>query len=249
MGRYEKIRVGVLYLTNTCGELLVTELIGENKAKVVFPDGYTKVVQKINIIKGCVRNPYYPTLCGIGYSGEGKYSSLNKDAYLRWKGMIQRCYDNNRNHNQKCYERVAVCEEWHNFQNFAEWFYEKYDFKLMKNWCIDKDILSLEHKVYSPETCCLVPLIINNALVKNQNKNSGKTIGVKARRGRYYVSFYKKGEKFISELYATEKEAYELFCYEKDKYIIELAEEYKYALDTKAYTKLKSHSTKIYFES
>lgn len=62
---------------------------------------------------------------------------------------------------------VYVCEHWHNFQNFAEWFYERdnpfnYDIQL------DKDLFSfgMETSFYSPDTCCLLSSQINQSLSK-----------------------------------------------------------------------------------
>jgi hypothetical protein len=55
-----------------------------------------------------------------------------------------------------------VCNEWHNFQNFAEWFCKNYCDASMDKWQLDKDIIVPGNRVYSPETCCFVPNAVNN---------------------------------------------------------------------------------------
>lgn len=58
------------------------------------------------------------------------------------------------------YNGVVVCTEWHNYQNFAEWYCTHYpnDGKIYE---LDKDNKSGDCKIYSPETCCFVDHIDN----------------------------------------------------------------------------------------
>lgn len=66
--------------------------------------------------------------------------------------MIKRCYAHLESSRHKTYTECEVCEEWQNFQNFAEWYDENYF-----NGChIDKDIKIKGNKIYSPETCIMV---------------------------------------------------------------------------------------------
>ena len=67
------------------------------------------------------------------------------------------------------YKGVEVCEEWYNFQNFAEWcetqkFLNAKDVK-GKSYQLDKDILVKGNKIYSPDTCCFVPPEINSLFI------------------------------------------------------------------------------------
>lgn len=67
--------------------------------------------------------------------------------------MLERCYGNS-DLSIKYYsdKGVFVCQEWHNFQNFAEWFYSNAP-KDIENFDLDKDITFDGNKMYSPETC------------------------------------------------------------------------------------------------
>ena len=53
------------------------------------------------------------------------------------------------------YIGCTVCELWHNFQNFAEWYDENYSAG-MEGYHLDKDIKIKGNKVYSPSTCMFV---------------------------------------------------------------------------------------------
>jgi hypothetical protein len=66
------------------------------------------------------------------------------------------------------YQDVFVCEEWHNFQVFAKWFYENYYKILGEIMNLDKDIIKKGNKIYGPEYCAFVPQTINKLLVKTE---------------------------------------------------------------------------------
>lgn len=105
-----------------------------------------------------------PYVSGVGYmrSDNPIYMKDGDNAriYQKWFGMIKRCYQGDDPH----YENVTVCEEWHNFYNFYYWMTEQCKVS-DPGWCIDKDLFSpADHKMYSPETCCLIPGAINSAI-------------------------------------------------------------------------------------
>lgn len=79
-----------------------------------------------------------------------------------------------------------ICDEWLDFQSFASWCQDQYGY-LNKEpsgryWCLDKDLLSGDHKIYSPETCCFIPSLFNNIL-KPTGRESPTMIGVSNRGG------------------------------------------------------------------
>lgn len=246
--RIEKIELGKTYSTKRNGDLKVVELMESNKSKVEFYNGYVTIAQNVNIFRGGVKNPYHPSVFGIGYVGIGKYNSKNKDIYERWKAIIQRCYDENSRHLYKSYEGVSMCKEWECLQNFAKWYEENYKPETMQGWALDKDILSEGIKIYSPSTCAFVPPSINNVLVKAEGVNDNNPTGVIKKRNKYFVCFYKGGEIFHSSGYDTKEEASECYRFEKDKYIRELIEEYKDKLDVRIYNKLINYTTPLYIQ-
>lgn len=112
-----------------------------------------------------VKDPYVRTVYDFGYIGVGgnftHSPGVNREAYLSWKGMISRVYGKNI---KSCYNGVSICDEWACFQNFADWFNTS-NFK--KGWCLDKDLLSVSNKIYSPSTCCFLPYELNSFISVN----------------------------------------------------------------------------------
>ena len=150
---------------------------------VYFPkyDWTVKGVQYYNFKKGNIKCPYEKRTYGICYLGEGKYKAWknNKDTrvYKTWKSMLQRCYDEKLQEKYPTYKGCVVCDEWHNFQNFAKWYEDNYYEVCDEKMCLDKDILVKGNKIYSPETCIFVPQTINLLFNKNLNTRGDSVIG------------------------------------------------------------------------
>ena len=122
-----------------------------------------------NINNGTIKNPYHRNIYNVGYYGEGKYkSSYSKgkmsEVYSDWNEMLKRSYSEKLHIRRPTYIGCEVCEEWHNFQVFAEW--AENTGSLYKGWHLDKDLLSKGSKLYSPETCVYLPQSINSLLTK-----------------------------------------------------------------------------------
>ena len=119
---------------------------------------------------------------------------MNSQAYTIWHSMLQRSYDSNYHKKEPTYKSVVVYEEWHNFQNFAEWFYTKSDYQ--EGWHLDKDLLSTDNKIYSQATCLFIPRKLNNFLANVQLNNTSGYTG---------VSWYKPTNKWAARIYVDEK--------------------------------------------
>lgn len=92
------------------------------------------------IMRNEVKDLCKPTTFGVGYLGYGRYKSRDKSGgedrtkvYRTWKGMLERCYSEKYLSKKPTYKGCSVDEDWHNFQNFASWFYEKYNSDYMQN--------------------------------------------------------------------------------------------------------------------
>lgn len=111
---------------------------------------------------------------GVGFNSGGKYKTQNcgvKDpAYATWRNMMERSYSDNFHARKPSYIGCSVASDWHDFQDFADWFYNHVDSG--KGYCLDKDILIQGNKVYSSETCCFVPIELNN-LILSRDRNRG----------------------------------------------------------------------------
>lgn len=204
---------------------------------------YVKTTTYSNFKVGCVKNPYDRTLFGVGYIGVGKYmAKVNgkmTDEYEKWTGLIQRCYYDDEMFPTYC-DKVTVCEEWHNFQNFAEWL-EKNRYKVNERLHLDKDILFPNCKMYSPKTCILTPQRINMLFSNKPNKRSLPNGIYKTKSGKYLAKYNHK------ELgtYRTVEEAYAKYAEAKENKIKEVADEYKDIIPKKLYDALYAYKVDI----
>lgn len=173
-----KMKLGDLYDTNTSGMCKVIDIQNAAKVTVEFLDTGTKVCTTAqNIRNGEVRDWMYKDILGVACLGIGPYNeSANRDAKLSWRNMLHRCYSERVQLVSPTYIGCKVSEKWLNFQNFAEWF-ENYPNR-QKGWHVDKDILIPGNKIYSEDTCCLVPQAINKLLLKADSVRGKYPIGV-----------------------------------------------------------------------
>jgi hypothetical protein len=80
--------------------------------------------------------------------------------YSAWKSMLRRCYSTKFQIENPTYIDCTVCEEWYSFMSFRAWM-------IQQNWHgkqLDKDLLFLGNKIYSPDACIFVSLQINTLL-------------------------------------------------------------------------------------
>jgi hypothetical protein len=159
-----------------------------------------------------------PSVAGIGFRGIGNFTWKDKKANQHWNAMLTRCYRIKRG--------AVVCDEWHNFQNFAFWFEENYK----EGYDLDKDLFSGNVKIYSPETCVFLPSRINNFLRTNGARRGSSVLGVTKRKhkGRCYEASCRNPDcvKISLGCYPTEEEAFSVYKQFKESCIKNLAEEY-----------------------
>lgn len=116
------------------------------------------------------------------------------------------------------YADVSVCEEWENdFNSFSEWYYKNL-WKCKEPLQLDKDLLSeKKSKIYSPETCCLLPRSLNVFLSGKKRKN-GLPVGVvKTKNGyRAQVNFMNG---HIAGTFSDIEDAKEFYVSNKRRYL------------------------------
>lgn len=239
-----KERVGQTFISSVGQVVKITEYINCNNCTVEFEDGIVLTNQIYKHIKiGRVVNPYYKSLLGIGYLGEGLYNSFKHSCfYHRWSNLIKRCYDKNALVKHPSYKDVTVCEEWKCFQNFAEWCEQNY----LENWHLDKDILFKGNKLYSPETCCFVPIQINNIFIKRKNGRGEYPIGVSKYRNKFVsqLSLGRDKQKHIG-VFNTPEEAFQSYKTAKEAYIKEVADEWKSLIKLNVYEAMYNYKVEI----
>lgn len=116
--------------------------------------------------------------------------------YQTWASMLWRLK------RRKAYADTTVCEEWHYFMCFREWAQAK----TWRGRVLDKDLLSGNNKVYSPETCVFI-LPATNSLISGL-PDVFYTRGVDKHQGRWRALC---GRKYLGH-YDTEQEAVEVRC-------------------------------------
>lgn len=227
-----KVIPGEVFKNNSGLSAVVTSVIDNKRVKVKFLDGTGfEDYYKLNHLKiGVFKNPFHPHVHGVGYFGiklKDRYTKTKYHVSILgvWGKMLSRCY----NPNSMAYEwygakGVVVSQEWLNFQNFLEWCLEN-------NWnidsTIDKDLLSPKDgstKVYSKETCCLIPQSLNSKLVLPTKPTfCYRYKGV----GKFRVRITEKGERLFIGAFEKEYDAIMAYKEAKEKQIRELATEYE----------------------
>lgn len=188
-------------------------------------------------------------ICNIGYIGEGKYKSMvnykEDPAYHKWYDMIKRCYTTKPLKSQQCYIGCTVHKDWHNYQNFAQWYYDEL-YECEDKLVIDKDILYKHNTMYSADTCILVPSKINN-LFPNANKIRGEyPVGVSKHRNKYQANCCDgTGKTKYLGGYNTVEEAFTAYKNYKQQIIKQEADKYKTILPNKVYEAIISYEISI----
>ena len=152
--------IGDIYCTVKSGDLEIIGKLKNRKVKVRFVDtGLELYAGYANILSGKVKDKLKPSVFGVGFIGAGNYSARDNSGstrvYQTWHGIIERSYSEEFQKNNHTYKGCTVCDEWHNFQNFAKWFDDNYPCDDLR-YELDKDIKIDGNKIYSPDTCLFV---------------------------------------------------------------------------------------------
>lgn len=235
---------GKVFLSNSCGYYQITLANSTDRMRAVFlQTNTTLMVTASQVDSGGVVDPYYPTVCGVGYLGE--YSTLDKDGnttkeYTAWRCMLERCYGNKE---LEAYKYCIVSEEFHNASYFKDWYNKQYGAH-REDFHLDKDILSGDCKVYAEDTCVLVPQEVNSFFVKHNNKKvkSNLPTGVMynpKNTSRPFTAMYSGngGDKHVS-YHDNEWSAFLAYKQAKENRAKELAEKWRGQIDDRVYEKL-----------
>ncbi|WAW11482.1 DNA-binding domain protein [Aeromonas phage vB_AceP_PAc] len=145
--------------------------------------------------------------------------------------MIRRCYTNK----FPAYIGCTVDEWWFNFQNFAEWYVGHKNYG-KDGYHLDKDLTVIGNKVYSPETCDLIPATLNN-YVASLNKAVG-------------YHWCNRDKRFIAKIrcvdyretlgyFTNEEDARNAYLAAKKVQLAALAEKYKHEIREEIYMNLR----------
>lgn len=237
--------IGSFFVSSSGTDCVVVNYAGSKKVTVRFLDDYEYegVFTIYDLRKGRVFNPYDRKIYGTGFCGAGRHAIREGDsitpAYRCWHGIMRRCYSEKSLKRYPTYKDCTVCEEWHNFQVFAEW-YTKQEFYGL-GYELDKDLLSKSSKIYSPETCCLLPRAFNGMIIK-KNKKAGTAQGVYFNKTakKYQVTLGSSGGKKNLGYFLDIVGAHKIYKKAKEASVRGLAEKYKDTLCNRSYKALSN---------
>lgn len=237
--------LGKEFETNNFGKCFVIDYKSSKEVFVMFYDPVCVVRCHLGTLnKGQIKNPLVPTFYGKGLIGIGKYGKSDSRVFSLWRSMLGRTCCLSIQKRQPTYKNTSVCDEWLNFQNFAEWCYGQ---KLLKAkddkgsyYQLDKDLLLKGNKIYSPETCCFVPPLLNNLIRPKSISNGDYPIGVRPNRktDRFEAKVVLFDKSKYLGLFDTTEDAFQAYKKAKEVHIKEVAEKWKDRIDSKVYQAL-----------
>ena len=247
------IKVGDRFKTIRDEEYVVVEYKNNREVTVEFCDDhkYRLTTDGKYIKTGQIKNPYSPRIFGVGYHGVGMHKSkagsskegfTRLPAYSTWCNMLSRCYDKNYI-DPHLYENSTVHEDWHCFQTFAEWYYDEISYCNFKGRRpVDKDILG-DGTLYSAQTCCIVPHVINSVI---RDANGGEYLPgiIRSTNGLFRV---RPGYSCSDLRFNDEKSAHMAFVEAKLERVRSLANEYKEILRPHVYETLMTKDFRYKF--
>ena len=199
-------RIGATFENIHGDEAVVIDYVRATEVYIMFSEyPWEHKVEWSDLKKGYFKNVMKPLISGVGFVGGTEYKTkiegCHTPAYKSWKNMIKRCYDKeDLNYSSYGGDGVFVEDFWHNFQNFAEWYYEEAGIREPKGLQLDKDILSPHGEMfYSRGTCCLIPSELNCAITECKRNSTTKIKGIrKLPSGKWDIRMTDTDKKFKS---------------------------------------------------
>lgn len=232
-------RIGTIKENYQGCKMKVVRYENANDITIQFLDDYKTEINSswFNFQTGGIKNPMFPTVCNVGIVGNEipivKHGQKIKE-YQTWVNMIKRCYKYHNTSRDQAYNDCSLDKDWLYFPNFYQWIISQpnYDkWKENSSWNIDKDILYKGNRIYSKNTCCLVPNYINQLFKSSKRIRGDLPIGVsKDSDGKIFaqcVDSFTGANKFLG-YFSTTDEAFIAYKTYKEKMIKQIAEnEYK----------------------
>lgn len=237
-------KLGLIGKNNFGTEMKIIKVISWDKVLIEFQDWkkFKKEIYWMNFKKGTVKNPYDKIRYGVGYMGAGEYKvesilGIHDKSYDAWQNMLERCYSEKLRYKHPAYENCTVCEEWHNYQNFAKW-YKKNEYETDGRLHLDKDIIKPNNTIYSPEFCLLVPQRINMIFMQKSRKVDPDLPNGINRCVSGFSTYYNTTNLGV---FPTLEEALIHYNKAKTEHVHNVAKEYKGKIPKRLYNILKNY--------
>ena len=243
--------VGKVCKSKSSGDFNVLKYNNAKDVEIQFvTTGYEMVARLGNIRNGGVKDPYSPSVFGVGVVGT-KYSpsegGRNTKGYALWCHMLERCYSDTHKKKYPTYEGCEVCDNFKSYEYFYEWCQNQIGFNC-DNFDLDKDLLIKGNKVYSESTCVFIPQEINTVLIKSTASRGEHLIGVcwSKTANAFKAQVNKgKGRREYLGYFKTELEAFNAYKKAKEVFVKEQAEKWKSQIDERAYNALMNYEVEI----
>jgi len=166
--------------------------------------------------------------------------------YQLWQDMLKRCFDEKLKQSRPTYQDVTCSKDWLSMTKFIEDVSQMKGFGL-SGWALDKDILQKGNKLYSKDTCCFVPLEVNNLLTKRDNSRGEFPVGVCFHKasGKFMAKLRINGKTKYLGLFPTPEEAFQVYKLAKEAYIKVVAHKWKHLLDERVFQALMTYEVNI----
>lgn len=230
----KSIRLGEEKYNNQGCLMKIVEYNNSNDITIEFQDKYKARTHTNynNFSLAKPKNPYYPSVCGVGAIGVKYPVSVNgkiTKEYNAWSNILQRCFNEEFVKAHPTYKDATCCKEWLLYENFYEWLHSQPNFDkwyVGKKWAVDKDIIVKGNKLYSPETCCLVPMNVNCLFLKSNVIRGDLPIGVVKHDNWFLAECTSQITNKLESLglYSTATEAFKAYKNKKEEIIKEVAE-------------------------
>ena len=226
------------------------EIVKYNNAKEVeiqfLKTGFEMVARLSHIRNGEVKDPYSPSVYGIGVVGTkypSKVNGIQTKEYVLWVNMLKRCYNESLHLKHPTYKDCEVSDSFKSYGYFYEWCNKQIGFD-NEDWHLDKDLLIKGNKVYSESTCVFIPFEINLVLTKREASRGEHLIGVywNKKASAFVAQVNKnKGKREHLGLFNTELEAFNAYKTAKEAFVKEQANQWKSEIDPRAYNTLMNY--------
>ena len=243
--------VGNVFKSLNSGDFKVLKYNDSYNVEIQFlKTGYETVARLGHIKSGSVKDPYSPSVYGVGITGVKYPITINgvlTKEYDLWNGMLRRCYSDALKKKYPTYIDCEVSDKFKSYEYFYEWCHKQIGFS-NKDWHLDKDLLVKGNKVYSESTCVFIPKEINLMLIKCDASRGEHLIGVCwHKKDNAFVAHVgkSKGKREYLGFFKTEIEAFNAYKIAKEAFVKEQANKWKSQIDLRAYEALMNYQVDI----
>ena len=132
--------VGEVCKSKLSGDFKILKYNGATDVEIQFINtGFETIATLGNIKSGLIKDPYSPSVYGIGVLGTKYPSTINgvkTKEYALWKGMLKRCYSDKYQKKYPTYEGCEVSENFKYYEYFYEWCHKQIGFVVMIITCL-----------------------------------------------------------------------------------------------------------------